>query len=82
MLVHPDKPPALFVNELGTRADHRCQGHGRAVLKALIAHARARGCQGIWLGTETDNAAMIALCRGLDAEELTFLGVGWDGALG
>ena len=78
VLLHPDKPPALFVNELGTREGHRRRGHGRAVLRALID--RARGCVGVWLGTEPDNAAMVALCRGLRAEELPFLGFGWDGA--
>ena len=80
VLLHPDKPPALFVNEVGTRADHRRRGHGRAVLTGLIAHARLRGCRGIWLGTEPDNAAMIGLCRGLGAEEMPFLGFGWDRA--
>ncbi|MGY6412160.1 MAG: N-acetyltransferase family protein [Alkalilacustris sp.] len=80
ILLHPDKPPALFVKELGTREGHRRRGHGRAVLGALIAHAQARGCQGVWLGTEPGNAAMIALCRSLGAEELPFLGFGWDGA--
>ena len=82
VLLHPDKPPALFVNELGTREGDRRRGHGRAVLRALIGVARARGCVGVWLGTEPDNAAMVALCRGMAAEELPFLGFGWDGALG
>ena len=80
VLLHPDKPPALFVNELGTRHTHRRRGHGCAVLRALIERARARGCQGVWLGTEPGNAAMIALCRSLGAEEMPFVGFGWDRA--
>ena len=80
VLLHPDKPPALFINEVGTRESHRRRGFGAAVTQALIAHARGLGCKGIWLGTETDNAAARALYRSLGGEELTIAGYGWDGA--
>lgn len=80
VLLHPDKPPSLFVSEVGTHDDHRRRGHARAVLQALIDHARGLGCQGIWLGTEPDNTAARALYRAAGAEEYPFIGYGWDGA--
>ena len=80
VLLHPDKPQALFVNEVGTRASHQRRGFGTAVLRALIAHARDRGCKGVWLGAEPDNAAALALYRRLGGEARAFVGFGWDGA--
>jgi ribosomal protein S18 acetylase RimI-like enzyme len=81
ILRHPDKAPALFVNEVGTRESHQRQGIATALMDRMIATARARGCQGIWLGTEPDNVAALALYRKLGGEEQTFIGFGWDNAL-
>jgi ribosomal protein S18 acetylase RimI-like enzyme len=81
VLLHPDKPPTLFVNEVGVREEWQRQGIGRAVTERLIGIARARGCKGIWLGTEPDNVAALALYRSLEGEEVTFVGFGWDDAL-
>jgi ribosomal protein S18 acetylase RimI-like enzyme len=80
VLLHPDKPPALFVNEVGTREEHQRRGLGRAVMATLFAHARARGFQGIWLGTEPDNLPARAFYRALGGQEQEFVGYAWDGA--
>lgn len=80
ILRHPDKAPALFVNEVGTRDSHLRQGIATALMQRLIAAGRARGCQGIWLGTETDNDPALALYRKLGGEEMAFVGFGWDDA--
>lgn len=80
VLLHPDKPPALFVNEVGARDSHLRQGIGTALMQHMITLARARGCQGIWLGTEPDNTAALALYRKLGGQEETFVGFGWDDA--
>lgn len=80
LLLHPDKPPSLFVNEVGTREGRRRRGHGTAVVRALMARARARGCRGLRLGTEPDNVAALALCRKLGRQEMAFVGFGRDGA--
>jgi ribosomal protein S18 acetylase RimI-like enzyme len=80
ILRHPDKPPALFVNELGIRDSHLRQGIATALLQAMLAAARERGCQGIWLGTEVDNVAALGLYRKLGGKEMTFVGFGWDDA--
>ena len=55
--VHPDKPAQLWINEVGVAPSHRRQGIGRALLRAMLAHGRERGCTEAWLGTEHDNAA-------------------------
>jgi ribosomal protein S18 acetylase RimI-like enzyme len=60
---HPDKPPTLFINELGVNAPAQRQGIGRALLQAIRAAGRARGCQTSWVTTETANSAARALYR-------------------
>ncbi|SMY08432.1 GNAT family N-acetyltransferase [Flavimaricola marinus] len=80
VLRHPDKPPSMFVNEVGTRDSHLRRGIARAVTERLIEIARARGCKGIWLGTETDNLAALALYRSMKAEEVHGVYFGWDDA--
>lgn len=55
--VHPDKPPELWVNEVGVTPSRRRQGIGRKLLAALFDRGRSLGCREAWLGTEEDNAA-------------------------
>jgi len=55
--VHPDKPPELFVNELGVAPDHRRAGIGTRLLRALLEAGRDCGCREAWVLTEEDNAA-------------------------
>ncbi len=81
VLYHPDKPPAMFINELGVRDGWMRRGIGKAMTERLIEIARARGCKGVWLGTEPDNEAARALYRSLGGEEVTFVGYGWDDVL-
>ena len=81
VLLHPDKQPAMFVNEVGVREEWQKQGIGRAVTERLIEAARARGCEGIWLGTEPDNEPALALYRSMGGDEVMFVGFGWDDAL-
>ncbi len=82
VLLHPDKPPAFFINEVGTVEDLRRQGIALQLCRLLMERARARGCKGIWLATETDNIAARALYRRLDADETTGIVVyDWDGAM-
>jgi GNAT superfamily N-acetyltransferase len=55
--IHPDKPPELWVNEVGVAPTHQGRGIGRQTLAALLAHAKTLGCQEAWVLTSTDNAA-------------------------
>ena len=81
ILLHPDKPPSMFINEVGTRDSYLRQGLASLATEALIAIARKRGCKGVWLGTEMDNLAAIGLYRSLGAEEVNGIYFGWDDAL-
>ena len=81
VLLHPDKDPAFFVNELGTRESHQRRGIATALMEAIIDIARTRGCKGIWLGTEADNAPALALYRKIAVDEVRGSFFGWDDAL-
>lgn len=80
--LHPDKPPSLFINEVGTRDSHQRRGYGAAVTRTLIEAGRAQGCQGAWVGTEPDNAPARAFYAALGGQALDFVGYSWDGAFG
>ena len=54
---HPDKGTEMFLYELGVAEPVRRQGVGSALVGALAALARQRGCYGMWVGTEDDNVA-------------------------
>jgi ribosomal protein S18 acetylase RimI-like enzyme len=81
-LLHPDKPPAFFIAEVGVASAWRRRGIGANLCRRLIAHARARGCKGLWLATEADNVAARALYRRLGGRETAGIVVfDWDGAM-
>lgn len=82
ILLHPDKPPFLFINEVGVEDAFRRRGIGRRLCDVLMTAARLRGCRGTWLATETDNEAARALYRSLDGRETEGIVVyDWDGAM-
>jgi ribosomal protein S18 acetylase RimI-like enzyme len=66
---HPDKGTEMFLYELSVAAAHRNRGVGRALVQALAELARDRGCYGMWVGTEPDNAAALATYRAAGARE-------------
>ena len=83
VLLHPDKPPSFFINELGTAEGWRRRGIGTRLTEAILEAARGMGCEGIWLGTERDNAAARATYRragGCEREDCVLFE--WDDALG
>ena len=55
--VHPDKPPELWVNEVGVAPSYQGMGIGKRLLAALFAHGRSLGCAEAWVGTEESNVA-------------------------
>ena len=82
ILLHPDKAPAFFVAEVGTREAWQRQGIAKKMCARLMEEARALGCEGIWLATEGDNVAARALYRSLKARETGDIVVyDWDGAM-
>ena len=44
----------------------------------MVDIGRGRGCEGAWLGTETDNGPALALYRGTAEDELSGVFFGWD----
>jgi len=74
-ITHPDKGTEMLLYELSVHEDHRRRGIGRALVDALAALARERGCYGMWVGTEPDNEAAIATYR--DGEREDFVGFTW-----
>ncbi|MFB7799319.1 GNAT family N-acetyltransferase [Isoptericola sp. NPDC056134] len=80
---HPDKDAELFLYELGVDAAWRRQGVATALLAALRDVALARGCRGMWTGTEADNAAALATYRaaGADVDDGSVFVV-WDDLAG
>lgn len=82
VMLHPDKPPQFFINEVGVLDDQRRQGIATGLTRMLMQIARDRGCQGIWLATETDNVAARGLYRKLDGRETEAVVVyDWGGVM-
>jgi aminoglycoside 3-N-acetyltransferase I len=76
---HPDKGTEMFLYELGVAEDSRRRGIGSALVAALAALARDRGCYGMWTGTEDDNVAALATyARAKAVANPSFISVDWD----
>ncbi len=67
--VHPDKPPELWINEVGVAPTHRTQGIGRRLLDALFERGRALGCRQAWVATEPGNLPARRLYAGAGGKE-------------
>lgn len=67
--VHPDKPPELWINEVGVTPAHRRQGIARRLLQALFERAQALGCAQAWVATEVTNGPARRLYAAAGGEE-------------
>lgn len=59
--VHPDKPPELWINEVGVAPSHQGRGLGKAVMGALLDEGRRLECAEAWVLTDRSNTAARAL---------------------
>ena len=59
--LHPDKPPELWINEVGVAPSHQGLGIGKAVVRTLLQHAKRLGCREAWVLTEGSNHAAMRL---------------------
>ncbi|GAA0799116.1 GNAT family N-acetyltransferase [Spirilliplanes yamanashiensis] len=76
---HPDKGTEMFLYELSVAEDARRRGVATALVGALAALARERGCYGMWVGTEPDNVAALATYRRAGGQdEAPFVALTWD----
>ncbi len=80
VLLHPDKKPQLFINEVEVLPAWRRQGIGRRLVAAVVEAGRAQGCDYAWLGTEADNAGGNACFRSVPGVERgeTFVLYEWE----
>ena len=53
--IHPDKPPELWINEVGVAPSHQRQGVGKALIKEMLRLGGELGCKTAWLTTERSN---------------------------
>lgn len=53
--VHPDKPLALFINEVGVAPKMQRQGIGKSLVQKLLEWGKEQGCREAWVATETEN---------------------------
>lgn len=68
-MLHPDKGAEMCLYELSVDEPYRRRGIGRALTGALAAEARGRGCYGLWVGVDTDNAPALATYRSAGAAD-------------
>ncbi|HEY4838371.1 MAG TPA: GNAT family N-acetyltransferase [Candidatus Acidoferrales bacterium] len=67
--IHPDKPPELWINEVGVAPTHRRRGLGKAVMCALLEVGRANKCKMAWVLTDRHNAAAMRLYASIGGTE-------------
>jgi ribosomal protein S18 acetylase RimI-like enzyme len=59
--VHPDKPRALWINEVSVVPAWRRRRVGLGLMRLMLDHARSLGCAEAWVLTDRDNTAARAL---------------------
>lgn len=67
-MTHPDKGTEMFLYELGVDTGHRHHGFGTALVRALADLAREKGCYGMWVLVDDENAAAAATYRKADGD--------------
>lgn len=53
--IHPDKPPELWINEVGVAPDYRNIGVGKAILHEMLRVGRQLGRVNAWVLTDSAN---------------------------
>jgi len=53
--IHSDKPPELWINEVGVAPSHQKQGIGKALMKELMQLGHQLGCKTAWVLTDRSN---------------------------
>lgn len=54
--IHPDKPPELWINEVGVAESHQGRGTGKALMKEMLQLGHGLGCKNAWVLTDRGNA--------------------------
>ncbi len=69
-ITHPDKGTEMFLYELAVAPAQQRRGIGRALVEALADRARALDCYGMWVLTDAENAAALAVYRSAGAHDV------------
>jgi ribosomal protein S18 acetylase RimI-like enzyme len=75
VMLHPDKPSAFFVAEVGVCDEFQREEIATKLCEALMQIAKDPGCEVIWVATEGDNGPARPLYRSLGARETKDIGV-------
>jgi len=76
--VNPDKPPELWINEVGVAPTHHRRGIGKRLLQALFDRGRALGCGEAWVLTDDANTAARRLYASAGGAESAAVMVSFD----
>jgi len=66
--VHPDKPPQLFINEVGVAPSHQGRGFGRQLVAVLVRLATELQCTEAWVLTDSSNVVAQRMYEGAGGE--------------
>jgi len=80
--VHPDKPPELWINEVGVAPSHQRQGIGGRLVTALLDLGARLGCVQAWVLTSPGNTAARQLYAGAGGQEAAEMSVMYEFPLG
>ena len=69
VLMHPDKPTAFFIQEVGVHDEYTQNGIGARLVERISELAADRGCEVVWVATEGDNLAARKLYAKLGGRE-------------
>ncbi len=65
VLLHPDKLPHLFINELAIAESHRRRGIATRLIQAVVDLGRERALWPVWVVAESDDDPAQAFYRSL-----------------
>jgi GNAT superfamily N-acetyltransferase len=68
VLLHPDKLPHLFVNELATAESHRRRGIATRLMQSVVDFGRERALWPVWVAAEGDDDQAQAFYRSLSGK--------------
>ena len=78
--IHPDKPPELWINEVGVAPAHQGKGVGKAIMNELLRMGKQLGCATAWVLTDKNNTAANGLYKSVGGrisnEEMVMYGFG------
>ena len=61
--IHPDKPPELWINEVGVADSYQGKGIGKAILNEMLNLGESLGCVNAWALTDKNNVAANGLYK-------------------